>query len=298
MLLAILFNPISGSGRALAVAERLRQGLESGGIAVRLIPSERGALEEWLRPKLRDVTTLVVAGGDGSVRLAAGEAARAGIPIWHAPCGTENLFARAFAMTRSPRDVTRALIAGRTRAIDLGCVGAEHFTIMASVGFDAEVVHELGARRTGKISHLSYLTPILRLFRDWKPSALAWTIDGEHEALGRGVVVVGNLPNYGVRLNPAAEALPDDRALDAVYIPAESALGLLPWVPLLRTGLHLWHPRLRVRRARSIVLHATPAARLQLDGDPVGRAPMTETVLSVSPHALLVLLPHSAPVGG
>jgi diacylglycerol kinase (ATP) len=274
---AILFNPISGAGKALAAAELLKRGLETDGVDVRLRPTERRPTSEWLAPALTDVDALVVAGGDGAVRMAAPEAARARVPLWHAPCGTENLFARAFGMRADPRSVARALVAGKTRAIDLARADHEHFNIMASVGFDADVVHVLAARRTGAISHLSYARPILELARAWKPSQLAWSIDGEREELGPGLVVVGNLREYGVRLNPTPDAQPDDGLLDAVYLPARGALDLLSWVPLLRFGLagkvSFASADYRARRGQHITLEASPAAKLQLDGDAATDAP-------------------------
>jgi diacylglycerol kinase family enzyme len=297
MAIAVVFNPISGAGRALAAAQRMASGLAEDGVDVELVPSERRPAVEWLRPRLAGVTHLVVAGGDGAVRMTAPEASRAGIPLWHAPCGTENLFARAFGMSRDPRSLARAIVAGRTRRIDLAHAGGERFTLMASIGFDADVVHALSARRTGGISHLSYARPILERLGEWRASEIAWSIDGEREELGPGLVFVGNLPDYGARLNPVASAVPDDGELDAVFLPARTAIELLPWVPLLRTGLHMRHPLLRVRRGREIVVHAAPAALVQVDGDawqPDSGAPaVSELRLTCEPAALEVLLPRT-----
>lgn len=292
MSVALLFNPISGSGRALVVAQALERGLSASGHRVVLVPTERRDPAIWLRPLLRDATALVVAGGDGAVRLAASEAARAEVPLWHAPCGTENLFARAFGMRADARAIVAALAGGRSRAIDLGSAGETPFAIMGSVGFDAEVVHALAARRRGGISHLSYAGPILEQLAQWRPRPLAWTVDGEREQLGPGLVVVGNLPDYGVGLNPAAGARPDDGQLDAVYLPAERAIDLLPWLPLLRLGLHVRLPWMRERRGAEIVLEAPAEARLQVDGDAVERPSSgREIVFRASPGALRVLLP-------
>jgi diacylglycerol kinase family enzyme len=140
-------------------------------------------------------------------------------------------------MTSDPVALARAILAGRTASIDLGRADDEPFTIMASIGFDAAVVHRLSAVRTGAISHLSYVRPGLEVARSWRASRVSWRIDGECEELGEGLVVIGNMRAYGVGLNPTAEALHDDGLLDAVFIPARTAMELLPWVPLLRLGL-------------------------------------------------------------
>lgn len=235
-----------------------------------------GDPSRWLRAELESmaavnaIEALVVAGGDGAVRLAAAESARAGIPLWHAPCGTENLFARAMGMSSSGVAIARALRAGQSRTIDIATANGESFVIMASIGPDAEVVHSLAARRRGAITHLSYIAPILRAIGSWRPSHVRWSIDGEVEELGRGMVVVANLRDYGMRLNPAANAIADDGLLDVVFLPVASGLALLWWAVLLRFGLHLRQAGVRVRRGRAVELCADPPAPMQVDGDAVG----------------------------
>ena len=302
-MIAILFNPIAGSGHAHTAAEEMKRGLESDGADVVLIATERAAAKLWLRPRLAGVSTLVIAGGDGAVRAAAAEAAAAGVPIWHAPSGTENLFAKSFGMTRDPRAIGRAIRRGRVQHIDLGyasCGGgdrgdhsaAEAFTLMASIGFDADVVHALSARRRGGITRASYLPPICEAFCSWRPAHLAWTIHGEREELGRGVVIAANLPAYGLKLNPAADATADDGLLDCVFIPARAAVELLPWIVLLRTGLHRGCRPMRFRRAAAVVLHADPPQRFQLDGDAAGAGQLHgEVRIETRPRALTILLP-------
>ena len=297
----IAYNPVSGRGRAEAAAELLAAGLARDGMDVRRVASRRTDASEWLRPQLRGADAIVVVGGDGAVRAAAPEAACAGVPIWQVPQGTENLFARHFRMGADASLLASAIRARRVRAIDLAVAtlggGAAlperaHFAIMASVGFDADVVHALARSRTGAISHASYVPVMLECLRSWRPVELSWEIDGEREWLGRGIVVVGNLPEYGVRLNPTPDAKDDDGLLDAVFLPAERPLDALGWMPLLRARLHGSHPDVRFRRAARLQIDAARAARVQVDGDAVGPPEGARSmVFSVVEQRLLVLLP-------
>ena len=297
MSIAVLFNPISGTGRALRVAQAIAEGLARRGIATRLLPTERGRPKDWLREKLDDVEAVVVAGGDGAVRSVVHESARADLPLWHAPCGTENLFARTFGMTRNPEHVAAAHLACRTRRVDVGECSGARFAIMASVGFDAEVVRLVSARRRGAISRLTYARPIIELVGSWRAPVLSWTIDGESEWLGPGMAVVANLAPYGGFLHPARHAAPDDGLLDAVFIPAERALDLVP------AALALWArrgealPGFRYRTGRSIEIHADRPVSSQLDGDPSGLAPLEHLSLRLRPGVLRVLVREGPPVG-
>jgi diacylglycerol kinase (ATP) len=289
---AIVYNPVSGSGRARAVAARLEGELRAGRVESVLVETRPSAASEWLGQALDGVDAVVVAGGDGAVRLVAPVASARAVPIWHAPSGTENLFARAFGMSASGAAIAASLTARRTRDIDLANANGEPFALMASVGFDADVVHDLASVRRGGITHLSYVAPILRTVRSWRPTALAWTIDGEREELGEGMVVIGNLPDYGMRLNPAAGACPDDALLDAVFLPAGSSLELAAWVPFLRTGLHRTRPGLRERRGSVVELHCARRCRVQLDGDAaLGLDGVGHLRATVASAALKILLP-------
>src|SRR5262245_65799244 len=86
-------------------AEQLR----SAGHVVQVEPTRLEAPKQWLDGLLAGVQLLVVSGGDGAVRLAAGSAHRTGVPLYQIPRGTENLFAREFGMDRRPTTLLRAL---------------------------------------------------------------------------------------------------------------------------------------------------------------------------------------------
>ena len=66
-------------------------------------------------------------------------------------------------MTRSAPALLAALEARRILEVDVGLANDHPFLLMASVGFDADVVHDLAARRGNSISHLSYLPPIIEI---------------------------------------------------------------------------------------------------------------------------------------
>ena len=134
MSIAILFNPTSGRGRALKYAQQIKAALQLDGVKTSLLPTDRGDAEHWLLPvlhsKRKAMSALIVCGGDGAVRLVASSAAAAEVPIWHAPCGTENLFARAFGMRRNVEQLRAALRVGRVQRVDLAYANGSPFVLM------------------------------------------------------------------------------------------------------------------------------------------------------------------------
>ena len=303
--IVLIFNPISGAGRAGAGARQVADRLGALGHEVVSIPTQLVPPSQWLDPALHHAALLLIAGGDGAVRMAAPSASRTGTPIYHLPFGTENLFAREFGMDGSPATLDRALDRFEVRHVDMGIANGRTFLLMASVGFDAEVVHDLAARRGASISHLSYVPPILGQLRRWRPPHLEITVDGQHlNTDGPGFVVVANSRQYGWRLNPAGRASMSDGVLDVAFFPARSRRALIGWAIRCRLQNHFNHANLIYRTGQSVAITCAAPVRYQLDGDPPGvvhemnpgtpHEPSDQPLLlkiGISPAALPVLIP-------
>ena len=205
MSILVTFNPISGAGRAERLASGLRDEARVAGLDLELRETSPGPAEDWLRPALAGREALVVVGGDGAIRRAAPEAARADVPLVHYPAGNENLFARDFGMTADPA-AWSPLRFGRRHRVDLVHVempdrSPEVVVLMASFGLDAEVVHDLDARRTGGVNNLSYVLPIARQLLAYEAPVISARVDGE--------VVAERVPGFGLIANSSQYRPPD-----------------------------------------------------------------------------------------
>ncbi|MGI9013667.1 MAG: diacylglycerol/lipid kinase family protein [Phycisphaerales bacterium] len=284
MRCVILFNPIAGRGKARRAADALHERLRAEGFQVDCVTSQSGTSNAELDRALTGAvdnsrslqTVLIVVGGDGSVRGAAPFAMKSGAALYQFPLGTENLFAREFKMTRSADALVAAINQNRITRIDVGDVNGQLFLLMVSIGFDAEVVHDLALHRSGSISHASYVGPIIRQLRRWKPHPLTITIDDQLlELPGPGMVVIANCRQYGFRFDPAPDAVMHDGQLDLAFIPMKGVGGLMKAAAQLRLSM-LGRERLRrgdnrsIIRARGsrIVIEANQPQRCQVDGDP------------------------------
>lgn len=284
---------MAGAGRSAHVASQTRDGLRREGFEVSLVETRLAPWQAWLAAPLQDARALVVVGGDGAIRLAAPAAVALGVPVFHLPLGTENLFSREFGTRGGVPQLVSALHGGRTRRIDVGHAGEEPFLLMASLGFDAAIVHDLSARRRGPISHLSYLAPMVRSMRSWTAPRFSVTVDGRTVMEDRrGFLIVANCRQYAARADPVPDADPTDGLLDLVCFPCRGSLGAFAW--LLRARLRI--PRRAgdsadTVRGRMIEIRCDPAAHLQVDGDAAGAAPISALHLSIEPAALSVLVP-------
>jgi len=279
----ILSNRRSGRGRAEGVCRAAIDALvRAGHDAAPMPPAESD-------PLASAPDAVVVAGGDGSVHHLLPALAESGIPVYHLPLGTANLFARQFGMTRSKGALVRALAAMRTTDIDLIEFNGRPAAVMLSLGPDASVVHRLARVRTGPIRLGSYVAPFVAELRDWSPGVVSVEADGRGVVeRGAGVLVVANMRHYGGRFDPAPGADPGDGLLDVVFLPAPGAGAFVRLAALSRLGRHLCRPGVVHARAREVRIEAgaTPA---QADGEAVGHPGRIDVV--VRPRALRVLLP-------
>jgi diacylglycerol kinase family enzyme len=292
----ILYNPVAGGGRAERFARRAAERLGRAGIAAECRASRPGPSGAWLDGLAAGRRVLVAAGGDGAVRAAAGAAIRSGTPLYHLPCGVANLFAREFGMDRRPDTLLRALERGEVRRIDAAEASGRTFVLMVSVGYDADVVHELAARRGGTTSHFSYAGPMRRCFGRWRPQPLTVHVDGRRIDPGApGMVVVANCRRYAFGLDPARRADMGDGQLDVLYFPVRSRRELAGWILRCRLGRHLADPRLACARGREAVVRCAEPQRFQVDGDPPEDPdPVTELRVGILPGVLPVLVPGTS----
>ncbi|MBC7772205.1 MAG: hypothetical protein H7210_06910 [Pyrinomonadaceae bacterium] len=305
MDIAMLVNPTSGRGRAQATAHDVRAALENA--------HHRVEIHQFKSPENLAGDLLVIVGGDGTVHHLLPVAAKLGIPAWQVPMGTENLFARHFGMTRDPELLVRSIAAMRVEAVDLGEMRVldgpgvspgdispqaavtrpgRHFVLMLSLGPDAGVVKRLAAARRGAIRHSSYVAPIMR--EAFTPSLAPVTIDVDGQRIvdgRRGLLVVANSCQYGVRLNPCPRASMSDGLLDLAFFPAGTSLEVMAWALRCRRGSHIDSRRLVCRTGRDIRVQCDSGEMpMQLDGESAGgiSAPQ-ELAIGVNPGAVKVL---------
>lgn len=292
MRVLILFNPVSGGGRAARDANRVAGHLKGRGHDCILHTTQPVA--EWSGALLARSDALVVAGGDGAVRLAAPSAMRACVPVYHLPCGTANLLARRHRMTCDPWAVAAALEGGERLSTDVGMAGDEPFLLMAGIGIDARIVHALHERRRGGISKLSYVMPIVRESMRWRGERIAVEVDGAAWPLGApGTLLIANSPAYAEGIDPVPTADETDGTLDAAWMPAQHAGHVMAWAYACWRRTQSRRAGWAMRRGREVCVSwgaSQGAPKLQLDGDAVP-LPSDRIRVTVVPRALTLALP-------
>ncbi len=285
---AIQRNPTSGAGQRSQPIRELIRRLQQLGITPRLYSRrdefDIAVTDPERRPHL---VAAVAAGGDGTVLDLVNRHPQ--LPLCVLPLGTENLLAKSLQMPRCGRRVAELIARGKRHRLDVGQLNGRHFLVMASVGFDAEIVHAVHARRGGgHVRHSSYIAPILRSLRHFQPPTLRVTVDDSPvEHVGQ-LVVVANLSAYALNLGLVPTASGTDGWLDARIFRVRSRLELVrQFFSILRGGQEQSASVIRLTGRRFRIESDAPAP-IQADGDPAG---MTPAILEVCPLAVEFIVP-------
>ena len=239
-------------------------------------------------------TLLVAAGGDGTVRTVCGEASGTGVPVGLIPSGTSNLLARNLRLPLQDGPAMDAIMAGRSRLLDLATVSGDDletdsFVVMAGIGLDGAIMAEV-PRRLKKVLGLSaYVVTGARHLLD-RAVPVAVTIDGG-EILHRDArtVIVGNVGSVQV-LNLLPDARPDDGLLNVIIVAPRRnrALPRVFWRIVRRSRVS--DDEIVYRTARTVRIEAAEDMPRQLDGDAV--APGRRLEITVRPGVLRVRIPN------
>lgn len=243
---------------------------------------------------------VIAAGGDGTLNLMA-SVLSAEVPIMPLPLGTENLVARHYGISSSPLAAAETVLRGRSLRIDAGFANfgtrsesrrrrrERMFLVMASIGFDAQVVRRMHLTRRGHIRRWSYLKPILATLRSYRyPPVRVELAGADAEPLRVAWALVFNLPRYAAGLAVETEADETDALLDFCGLREGSTLHGLRYLGGVLTGRHAGWPDVhRIRGDRFRFSCDAPLA-VQLDGDYAGRLPVE---VRIEPQRVTLRLP-------
>lgn len=243
---------------------------------------------------------VVAAGGDGTLALVAQNTPPATtlVPM---PLGTENLVAKHYRISSDLQSMKNVILHGQEMKIDAGLANGRLFLVMASCGFDAEVVRAMHLTRRGHINRFSYTWPILRTLRSYRfppihveyfaasepvlPAAdtlaesVASAPDAVQEPLTCRWALVFNMPRYAAELAVEPDACEDDGVLDLCSLQYGSIASGTRYLGGIITGRHIrWKDVVRRPITRCRITSPARVA-FQIDGDYAGRLPLEIGVL-------------------
>jgi diacylglycerol kinase (ATP) len=291
-------NPKSGSRNRMALIHELQAKLKQLGFDCELHTnlqqiSER-AYELDSQDKLR---TVVAAGGDGTAATVA-SLIPSEVPLTLFPTGSENLLAQHLDVKPSPNLIADAIQQMASKRMDAMEVNGKLTLLMASIGFDADVVRRVHLDRRSHVTRWTYRLAILRSLLSYRWGDIRVNIldsqgDVQRTHIGSWVFVF-NIPRYAAGLQIVPDAVDNDGMLDiGIFGPGGVFAGIRNYLSVLR-GTHVKQRNWARIKADSISIHTTKAETgsstpsCQTDGDWASHLPVAIRVL---PNRLTLVRP-------
>jgi undecaprenyl-diphosphatase len=228
---------------------------------------------------------LGVAGGDGSINIAAKTAADHEIPLLVIPGGTLNHFARDLGVANADEAIS-ALQAGTATRIDLGCVDEHTFVNTCSTGVYTDLVRyrEKWEKRLGKWP--AVLVGLVHVLRRARPQDLV--IDGHRRRVW--MVFAGNGQYLPLGFAPTTRPRLDDELLDIRILNAEHPFARTRIALAVLLGTLRWCGPYEGTAAAKLEITAPDGLlHLALDGEYTRVDP--EVTITKRPRALTVYRP-------
>jgi YegS/Rv2252/BmrU family lipid kinase len=289
--LVLLVNPSSGAGRARDLLPEAEQLLDEQHAEFRVVTTrglEHGMEEALVAADAGEIP--VVMSGDGLIGQVGGALAGGDTPLGVLPGGRGNDFARVVGIPTELPAAVKALLAGYTRAVDVGEVNGRRFLCIASTGFDSEANRIANEAKIVR-GRLVYAYAAIRALLAWKPARFMVTLDGESHRFTGYNVAAANGSSYGGGMLVAPDALLDDGLFDVVTTSDIGKFRFLANFPKVFKGEHIDNEEIKVRRAAKVEISANRPFAVYADGEHIADLPAK---LRLLPRALKVVVPAAA----
>ena len=281
--LKLVFNPSAGEGQSGKNLNAFFMKAAKSGFRVEMVPFKETILENALCACPQDTRAIVVAGGDGSLNGVVNVLLRQKPPfppLAILPWGTANdFFGNVQESAFSLEKLFDAVIQGKTRQVDVGCLNDKYFINVAGAGLLVDVAHNTSSSLKQSIGMLAYYLEGALNLPAYKPFRLTLEKDNLTEEIDTDLFLVLNGKTAGGVRNLAPKAVMNDGKLDVIIIKKAGIPGLMSLIPRLIAGQHLTDPRVIYFQTEQLVLHAPSWVETDIDGESGPPFPLYFSVL-------------------
>lgn len=287
----------AASGRNSRDAQAIEQAMAVFGSQATLRRWPKGTdLESFVKQAVADgFTTIVAAGGDGTVMGVAHALMGSKAHLAVLPLGTFNYFARGLGLPQEPTAAAQAILGGHAQRISAGTVNGQLFLNNASVGIYPTI---LQARediydRWGRSRLLAHWSVVRTLMRFQRPLRMVLETDGTKVARHTPLIFVARsayqLEQFGLQ---GTQAISDDQFV--VFIGREGTR----W-GLFKMALRLALRRVQVGRDVDLIytdhlMLETPKRRPRVAFDGEKRRMVAPLDFRILPDCLSIIVPDQA----
>ncbi len=293
-MIDVIHNPVAGP-RVVNRIERIRSYLSSRGLPFRIreTAAPGDAVVMAREAAFEGADTVVAVGGDGTMNEVADGLAGSATRLAFVPHGTGNVFAREFSLPESVEACLDLLSSGKTISVRMAQANDRRFVLLASAGFDAEVVERMTPRQKNLFGIAAYVLCGARHLLRSQPTL--WLEFPGRERVEAQAVIVARGKKYGgnVTIAPAGDIAGETFQVIALLRKGRWQIAKFA-LDALR-GIHTASRHVLVRESPSLFVRSTIPSACQVDGEYVGPLPVRFTVTDA---LLRIVVPAEFPFPG
>lgn len=257
--IAILVNPVAGSGRGRGWIPHLSASLQARGIAFTV-------LEGHWPESLSIYSAAWIVGGDGTLNTFINRYPDCTLPLMLFPGGSGNDFHWQL-YGNCPRDeLIKIGLEGEIKKMDAGICNGKLFINGVGIGFDGSIAKSL-MRKNKKPGVASYWSAVIRQLFLYRESMC--TIESNGYQVKQRVLLVdcmnGSRSGGGFLVTP--HALPDDGLFDVMIAGSLSLWQRLRYLPVIQKGQHTGLPFVKYMHAQSLQVSFEQRMDAHVDGE-------------------------------
>jgi diacylglycerol kinase family enzyme len=222
-----------------------------------------------------DAEAILIAGGDGSINEAVGGLLKRSRPrpaLGIIPQGTANVLGHDLGVPRGPSELADVFLRGRVRPLHIGLANGKPFVLMASAGFDAEVVGQLDQRLKRLTGRFAYAPAAIKVAFGYRRHDIEVTT-GDAKFLAK-LAIVTNSRYYGGQFILDKETTALAPGMKLIFARDLSILKLITLAAELLTGKLGDSSLIERMPVHNVQLQSRRPIATQIDGDLLGRTPM------------------------
>ncbi len=284
-----IVNPSSRPRRIKKYRAAIEGMLGENGFDVETVLTEKaGDPERLARERKEEAHSILVAGGDGTIREVLTALKGEGVPVGFIPLGTANVLARELGIPLEPIAAAQAFLKGVPREYDMGMLGNQAFLIMASYGFDAFVVGRVSLFLKKFLGRGAYALAGILGLAAFRPEPIEIFIEEGSPPIVATFVVFANASRYAGDYVVAPDAQMNDGFIDLVCWTKPGRLGSASGFVSLFTKKIYKSPHVKILQARRVRFRTKKPEWFQVDGDPADGG---EGTVEVLPRAVRIITP-------
>ncbi|MBM2828094.1 MAG: DAGKc protein [Actinobacteria bacterium] len=283
-MLRVIYNPVAGP-KIVTKIDRVQAVLSAQGILFEILKtSGPGDATLMAREAAHaGAETVVAVGGDGTINETANGLAGSTTRLLVVPHGTGNVFADEIGLPGTVDGCLALLSGGNTIEIPLARADGRYFVLLASAGFDAEVLERMGHRGKNILGIGAYLLAGARHLLRTQPTM--WVEFAGRERMEVQSVIVSRGRKYGGGVTIAPAGNLSSASFQVVALRKSGRLAIVRFALDALRGKHTASPSVLVREATALFVRSKFPSAAQVDGEYLGPLPvrfeMTDTRLRI-----------------